>query len=170
MKLADYGIAYVVLPSPSDTDQIAELDNLAGLTRASTNARQLAGWQVNLPTGLVRLIAADKARAARTATVLPSSNGAAEQRIKPGSADRLVVVATETGDGFEARLDGKDLSTTPVDAGTGFSAGAEAGTLEVDPGGHRPLWVLLQTVCVLVAVVFAGPSIERRQDAEEDDS
>ncbi|MEP6667221.1 MAG: hypothetical protein ABJA81_12305, partial [Nocardioidaceae bacterium] len=169
MMLADYGIAYVVLPVPADTDQIAELDSLAGLTRASTEARQLAGWQVNLPTGLVRLVDADKAQAARAADVLPSSHGAAEQRITSGSADRVVAIATASGDGFEARLDGKDLSATEVQAGTGFSVGADAGTLEVDPGGHRALWVLLQALCLAVAVVFASPSLERKKGPEDED-
>ncbi len=168
-RLADYGIAYVVLPSPADTDQIAQLDGLPGLTRASTNTRQLAGWQVNLPTGLVRLIDPDKALSAKSATVLPAKGGRAREDVEAGSDERVVVVATGSGDGFEAQLDGQDLDAADVDPGTGFSVGSDAGTLEVDPGGHRPWWVLLQTLCLVVAAVFATPSIELRQSPVEED-
>ncbi len=47
-RLAQLGIAYVVLPAPYDTDQVAQLDGAAGLT-ASTSTRRLLGWQVDVP-------------------------------------------------------------------------------------------------------------------------
>ena len=60
-RLADLGIGFVVMPAPFDTDQVAQLDGLPGLGRASTNPRQLAGWQVKPPTGLVRVVDDDEA-------------------------------------------------------------------------------------------------------------
>ncbi|MBA2773595.1 MAG: glycosyltransferase family 2 protein [Nocardioidaceae bacterium] len=53
-RLADFAVAYVVLPRPHDAAVVAEIDAIPGLSRASTNARQLAGWQVDAPTGLDR--------------------------------------------------------------------------------------------------------------------
>ncbi len=156
-RLADLGIAYVVLPAPYDTEQVAQLDGLAGLSRASTNSRQLAGWQVNLPTGLVRLEPADGT--ASDATVLPSQDGHVSTQVKAGS-DRVLHVATTAHDGFSAELDGKRLDPVEVSTGAGFAVGPGAGSITVDPGGHRTWWLLTQALVILVLLVLASPSIQ----------
>jgi hypothetical protein len=119
---------------------------------------------------LARLTDAGSPREAQTAKVLKAEGGHVNQHIKAGPDDRLVVVSTESGDGFEARLDGKNLSSTGVRVGTAFSVGGDGGKLEVNPGGHRLLWLLAQALCIVVAVVFASPSIERRQTTGEEDA
>ena len=47
-RLAARGIRYVVLPTPTAQGDVAVLDRLPGLTRASTDVTQLVGWQVPL--------------------------------------------------------------------------------------------------------------------------
>lgn len=46
-RLADLSISYIVLPTPANPDLVAELDGLPGLTRASTPAPVMSGWQVS---------------------------------------------------------------------------------------------------------------------------
>jgi GT2 family glycosyltransferase len=55
-RLAELGIVYVVLPAPYDTDQIAQLDGVPELSRASTNPHRVAGWHVDVPLGPVQLV------------------------------------------------------------------------------------------------------------------
>lgn len=160
-RLADLGIAYVVLPAPYDTDQVAQLDGLPGLSRASTNSRQLAGWQVDLPTGLVRVQNADTSvrSSAAGATVLASQDGHADARLEPGP-DRVLRVSTDAADGFIATLDGARLDPVVVAAGAGFSVGTDGGSISVDPGGHRGWWVLGQGLVIMVLLVLAAPAIQ----------
>ena len=171
-RLADLGIGFVVMPAPFDTDQVAQLDGLPGLGRASTNPRQLAGWQVNLPTGLVRVVDDDEApdKAAGTATVLPAdSSGHVDADLEAG-ADRTVRVATDAPEGFSAALNGDELDAAEVDTGAGFAAGPDGGSITVDPGGHRGLWVALQLLAVLVTIVLAAPTIQRAgPEVDEED-
>ncbi len=62
-RLAQFAVGYVVVPRPYDDAVVAELDAIPGLSRASTNARQLAGWQVDAPTALDReVVSAEDAR------------------------------------------------------------------------------------------------------------
>jgi hypothetical protein len=157
-RLADLGIAYVVMPAPYDTDQVAQLDGLAGLDRASTTIRRLAGWQLAAGTGLVRLIHGGHPDARNV--VLPSNAGRVDQAV-PSGQDRVVVVATNAGDGFSAELDGARLSPKDVGSAIGFTVGDEAGRLTVGPGGHRVLWLLAQGVAVLVTLVLALPTARR---------
>jgi GT2 family glycosyltransferase len=50
-RLADAGVAYVVLPSPALRHDVAALDRLPGLTRASTDLATAYGWQVRARSG-----------------------------------------------------------------------------------------------------------------------
>jgi len=50
-RLADAGVAYVVLPSPALQHDVAALDRLPGLTRASTDLATAYGWQVRARSG-----------------------------------------------------------------------------------------------------------------------
>ena len=162
-RLADLGIAFVAMPAPYDTDQVAQLDGVAGLTR-STDGHQLAGWSVGGQVGLVRVL-----DSGGKTTVLPSQDGRASSAIGPG-ADRLLVVSTSAGDGFSARLDGKDLPDADVPAGAGFTVGSTGGKLQVDPGGHRVLWLVIEGVFVLLAAVLAGPAVQRAPVTVEEDA
>lgn len=160
--LADLGIAYVVMPAPYDTDQVARLDGLPGLSRASTNPRQLAGWQVNLPTGLVRVEAGDgpASEVAAGAIVLPSDNGSVDTRLEAGP-DRVLRIATDATEGFSVTVDGSKLAAVDVSTGAGFSTGSLSGPIVVNPGGHRTWWLLAQLLAILVVLVLAGPTIQR---------
>jgi hypothetical protein len=50
-RLAGAGVSYVVLASPAQQHDIAALDRLPGLTRASTDPASAYGWQVTARTG-----------------------------------------------------------------------------------------------------------------------
>ncbi|MGI8578739.1 MAG: glycosyltransferase [Nocardioidaceae bacterium] len=45
-RLSGLSIGYIVLPTPANQDLVARLDGLPGLTRASTSASVMSGWQV----------------------------------------------------------------------------------------------------------------------------
>jgi GT2 family glycosyltransferase len=163
-RLADYGIGFVVMPAPFDTDQVAQLDGLPGLTRASTNPRQLPGWQLDVPAGLVRAVdsGAEPEKAAASAKVLPAESTGHVDTDLEGGSERIVRVATDAPDGFSAQLDGTELASVKVDEGAGFATNSsEGGSLTVDPGGHRTLWLALQLLAVLVVIVLAAPTIQR---------
>jgi hypothetical protein len=49
--LARMGVSYLVLPSPADPADVAALDAVPGLTRASTDLSELDGWQLPAGTG-----------------------------------------------------------------------------------------------------------------------
>ncbi len=72
-RLATFGISYVVLAGPAPRTDVAMLDGLPGLTRASTDANRLAGWQVPASaTTPVRVILARSAAVAESVTAQPS--------------------------------------------------------------------------------------------------
>jgi hypothetical protein len=143
---------------------VAQLDGLPGLTRASTNPRQLPGWQLDVPAGLVRAVdsGAEPEKAAASAKVLPTQSTGHVDTDLEGGSERIVRVATDAPDGFSAQLDGTELASVKVDEGAGFATdSSEAGSLTVDPGGHRTLWLALQLLAVLVVIVLAAPTIQR---------
>ena len=80
--LVDFGVGYVMMPSPADPSLVTALDALPGLTRTSTNVQQVVGWQVDQPAGLARLL--DDSDAPGGARVLPAPNGTVDSEIGDG--------------------------------------------------------------------------------------
>ncbi len=170
-RLADFAVAYVVVPRPSDPEVVADLDAISGLTRASTNARRLAGWQVNVPTGLVRVLGSDTPEAAAAATVLGYHDRTDEQ-VEKGGEGRVLVVSTPSGRDFEATLDGAPLEVvddSSLEAGRVFKLGADGGRLIVSAQGSRTWWLVGQAAAWVLALVLAAPGARRRDDEQEDD-
>jgi GT2 family glycosyltransferase len=58
-RLADAGVSYVVLPSPAQQHDVAALDRLPGLTRASTDLATAYGWQVSARSQGAAVVASD---------------------------------------------------------------------------------------------------------------
>jgi hypothetical protein len=150
---------------------VAQLDGLPGLGSASTSRGRLVGWQVNLPTGLVRVEPADGPAGERAAAarVLASDNGHVDETAG-SDGDRVVRVATDAADGFTASLDGTPLDAVETSAGAGFAMGSDGGDLTVAPGGHRLRWIVLQALAVLVALVLCAPTVQRPTPAVEEES
>jgi hypothetical protein len=161
-ELVDFGVGYVMMPSPADPGLVAALDALPGLTRTSTNVEQVIGWQVDVPAGFARLL--DDPGDLASAKVLGSSNGDVSADIGAGSEERQVKVAVPPDAGFEASLDGESLTrTADSEASTAFAVGSASGDLSVSAGGHRGWWLALQSLLWIVVVVLATPSMARRQ-------
>lgn len=164
--LVDQGIGYVMLPAPADTDLVAAFDGVPGLTRASTDADQVVGWQTELPAGFVRLL--ERPEDVAEARILPSASGEVEAEVDEGSADRQVRVAAPADAGFEAGLGDREFAAT--DGGDGvtiFDIGAGSGTLDIIPGGNRGWWLVGQAIGWLVVIVLATPSLQHRPGLAE---
>ncbi len=159
--LADLGIEYVVLPQPADPSFVAALDNTVGLSRASTTARKLVGWQLDASVGQVRLLEPSDLDPEGDAGVLPSSRGLVDVGIDASQSDRVLLVAT-TSAGFVATLDGAELAAADRDdLGRSFAVGQTAGRLELEHQSDRDVLLILQLVIVGAAVLLATPSLSR---------
>jgi GT2 family glycosyltransferase len=166
-RLADFGIGYVMLPSPADPDLVTALDGLPGLTRASTDPSQVVGWQLDQPAGLVRVFDPDAADGSAAAGVIGSAGGKATAEIGPGSSSRVVGVAVPPDQDFRASLDGEQLDIDEVRGTVRFALGPDSGSLEVTPPGQRAWWLLAQGLLWAAAIVLATPSAARRQGIAE---
>jgi hypothetical protein len=109
-RLARLGVSYVLIPAPAAAGDVAALDGLPGLTRASTDLAVLDGWRVVGPAGAGGAVHAD-----------------------------------------------------------GSSTATSAGQPEL-LSAHRPWWLGGQCAAWLVALVLAGPAIERRTGIARSDS
>lgn len=164
VRLADYGIAYVVLPRPISGGAPAELDAQPSLTRASSDAARMAAWQVSLPTGLVKVADPGARLPAAAARPLPVVDGVVDTPVQAGSDSRVVLVAAADVNSFEVELDGRPLSSKDTDFGAAFDLGAAGGTLQVDTPSDRPRWLLLQGVALVVVAVLAAPGPRPRDE------
>lgn len=167
-RLADFAVAYVVVPRPYDAAVVAELDAIPGLSRASTNARRLAGWQVDVPTGLLRVVGSGDSTAAADATVLSYHDGA-DAVIASGGEERLVLVATPAGGTFDVILDGASLDAVDAGAletGKAFALGPDGGRLAVAAESPRQWWLAGQACAWVLALVLAAPGARRAYDEE----
>ena len=165
-RLADFAVAYVVVPRPYDVAVVAELDAIPGLSRSSTNARRLAGWQVDIPTGLVRVVDSGDSTASAEATVLSYRDGA-DVVVASGGRERLVVMATPAGGTFDATLDGTpldDVDAGSIETGKAFALGPEGGRLVVAAEGQRRWWLVGQACAWVLALVLAVPGARRPHD------
>ena len=161
-SLVDFGIGYVMMPSPADSGLVAALDSLPGLTRTSTNVDQVVGWQVDIPAGFARLL--DDPADLAGAEVLASSSGTVSSDLAPGSDERQVRIAVPPDAGFSASVDGSVLPEGESEgASTVFTVGAADGELSIGPGGHRLWWLLLTSLAWLAVIVLATPSMAPRQ-------
>lgn len=161
-RLADYGIAFVVLPRPASVSAVAELDAQPGPTRASSNAARMTAWQVGFPTGLVKVADPGAKEPAESAQPLPVVDGSVDTSVDPAADSRVVLVAAADADSFQVRLDGRPLSKQVTDVGAAFDLGPDGGVLEMDTPSDRRWWLLLQGVVLLVLVMLAAPGHRRR--------
>jgi hypothetical protein len=166
-RVADLGVEYVVLPQPVDPSFVAALDGTVGLSRASTTARQLLGWQLDANVGLIRVLNADAVQPEESAEVLPAPRGVVDAEISADDGARFVLVASTTG-GFVATFNGDELPAADRDgSGQSFQLGEEPGRLHVAHEGDRTGWLVLQLCLVAACLLLAAPSLKRREGIAE---
>jgi hypothetical protein len=169
--LAEFGIAYVLLPAPVDPDLEASLDSVPGLVRVA-NPGGASLWQVSVPVGRLRLIdpGGDPATAV---SVLPAQDVTASAPV-PATTGGVLALADHTAPGWRASADpgGSLTRSTYDDWATQFAAPAAPATVSldyVDP--LRPVLLFGQAVLWLALIVVALPGRHRDDldDASEID-
>ena len=175
--LVPYGVRFVLLTRPVDRGVRRAVDGLPGVTRVASRGGTVL-WEVDHPTGRVRLLpaaAADAAvvgpdGAAPDARVVRSGAVGAGARIPVGDPGRLVVLAEVAESGWRASLDGKSLPART------YAGWAQAFTLPVGGGrlvvthddGVRHLLVWGQLAVIVLLVFLAFPQL-RAEDDDGDD-
>lgn len=160
-ELASFAVRYVLLPAPIDNHLLRVFNAVPGLERISVT-EGAALWRVTTPTSRVRLSSGSE-----QSTPLPSGTVGAWPEIPPGPDGRVVALAEPAHGGWHASIDGESLRPSVVDEwAQGFEVPASGGTLAVEHGSWRNLWLVAQGVLVFVAVVLALPG---RREEERDD-
>jgi len=179
--LATRAVRYVALVANSRSGPAASaLDAQPGLTRRASGDVLL--WRVVAPTARLAVLSGPTAAAAvggpRAPTgdqlraapprPLPSGREAAQVRLGPGRAGRIVVVAAAADPGWRATYDGVPLPRrTAWGWAQAFELPAKKGVLRVDrDNGPRRQVLLLQGVGMGVLLVLAGPGARSRRGLE----
>jgi hypothetical protein len=181
--LATHAVRYVVVPKPVPRTVSGALDAQPALTRerVEPNAPVLL-WRVLAPSGRFTLLdGAAVAEAAQQrgpslgtlrsapATVLLPARGADRVTVPAGEPGRLLVLGEQAGRRWSAWVDGRELP--PAVAwrwAQAFEVPAEASVVTVsgDTGGRRT-GLALQLLALLVALVFAAPTIRRTEQVAD---
>jgi GT2 family glycosyltransferase len=174
-RLAEFAAKYVYLPRPFDPDLADTLDTVPGLVRVSA-PEGAAMWKVDQPVGRVWITepSAD-ATTPNQATgqpvpIIPSGTTEAKGSVPEGDQDRLLVISELADSGWTAKLDGRELTpTTYAGWAQAFRLGSQAGDVTVAyTGNRRSVWLQLQLVAVIAAVILALPGIRRERGAVDD--
>jgi hypothetical protein len=165
-QLAAVGVGAVQVPPGGDPELATTLDLVPGLVRVTEESTLV--WRVTPdgpPPGWATVLgsperAGDRADAVRT---LSSTGSAVSSDVGPGDPARTLLLAESADPGWRATLDGRRLATVDADGLQAFALGAEAGALEVSyVSPHRPAWLLVAGVVVLVFALLALPVGRRR--------
>lgn len=181
-RLVPYGVRFVLVGRPVDTELARALDSVPGLVRVSGPEGAVV-WKVGYPTGrlLVLSPAADSddgstghgstGHRVTAARVLPSGAVDAVARVPAGGDGRLLVVADRRDAAFRATLDGRRLPEVTYDGwAQAFELPASGGRLELDYDDERrrlQLWA--QATAVLLAALLALPSARPEDDPDDSD-
>jgi GT2 family glycosyltransferase len=163
-RLADFGIGFVMAPTPADPGLVAALDGLPGLTKASTDPEQVVGWRLDQPSGFARVYDPDARGDGQTVS---TSSGSGSESVADGPDGRVLDLAAPSDQDFTASLDGIALRSEPIEGGQRFALGAAGGHLDFGPAGYRWRWLGLQALAVVVCAVLAAPPARRRQGIAE---
>lgn len=176
-RLAEFAAKYVYLPKPFNPDLADTLDTVPGLVRASA-PEGAAMWRIDQPVARVWVSAPgpDGEPSVPTAgddgdpVVVPSDEVDATGSVPEGAEGRTLVVSELADPGWSAVLDGEELEPTTFDDwAQAFEVGATGGQVEVThQGDRRAVWLWLQLVAVVVAVVLAMPGMRRERGAVDD--
>lgn len=175
-KLAAFAAKYVYLPDPADPQLTSSLDTVAGMTRASA-PDGAAMWRVDGDVSRVWVadpddegvptVRAPQGDAEENAATIVSGPVTARGEIPEGPDGRLLVLSELADEGWNATIDGRELTTTTYDEwAQAFELPAEGGELRLDHQSERrqdQLW--FQLGLVIVALVLAGPGMRRQAGA-----
>ncbi len=163
--LLPYGVRFVLLGRPVDPALADAIDAVPGLVRVSAPDRS-ALWKVRYPSGRVRVVSGP---ADTTGTVLPSGAVGVRTDIPAASAPRLLTIADQHHDRWQAILDEQRLEPQEYDGwAQAFALPTDGGLLVVRyDDGNRQLLLWLQLAAVIVALVLALPSVRAIDEADE---
>jgi GT2 family glycosyltransferase len=163
--LLPYGVRFVLLARPVDAALADAIDAVPGLVRVSAPDRS-ALWKVRYPSGRVRVVTGG---ADTGAAVVASGAVGVRARIPAGRGSRLVTLADQRDDRWQATLDGRRLDARTYDGwAQAFVLPAGGGQLVVRyDDGDRQLLLWLQGAALLLAVILALPSVRTVEDADE---
>ncbi|AXI77822.1 glycosyltransferase family 2 protein [Peterkaempfera bronchialis] len=161
-RLAGFAVEYVLVQAPLIGRVQDVLDTTPGLTRVS----QEGG------TALWRVDGATAARAVITTadgdiTAVPAGAVSLHTTIPAGADGRTLRLAERADSGWQATLDGKELTPVTVDGwAQGFTLPASGGALAVTHrgGALHTGWIWAQVLLALTVVVLALPSQRSTND------
>ena len=165
--LLPYGVRFVLLGRPVDPALADAIDAVPGLVRVSAPDRS-ALWKVRYPSGRVAAIVSGS-RTDTSGTVLPSGAVGVRTDVPAASAPRLLTIADQRDDRWQATLDGQRLEPQQYDGwAQAFALPADGGRLVVRyDDGNRQLLLWLQLAAVIVALVLALPSVRAVDESDE---
>lgn len=151
VELAKRGIQYVVMPGPLASDLVATLDANPNLSQIS-RLPDLAVWRLD-PTAARLRVESDSG-----VEPLPSGRVDAVADLPAGPGGRTLVLAETADPGWQATLNGRELSPSGVRGwAQGFELPPSGGQLVVTYSSARGLLVALQAFLVFVVFVLALP-------------
>lgn len=157
--LSAFGIKYVFLKNPIDSQIARGIDGLGGFIRNSATRDGIV-WRVSGVSD--RLVLKDKAGRLQAVEIDPVT-GAAEVP-SPGE----LTLAESYDSSWQAIQSGKRLARTENTNGLPQFLGVEAGGITViHDGTTRRAWLALQVLVLLTVVIFALPSGRKRREISE---
>jgi GT2 family glycosyltransferase len=160
--LGDFGIKYVLLPSPVDSALAGQLDAAIGLT-ALSKAPTYDLWEVSGTVARVRVVAAD-------GTVTALSSGTVNMSGEQAPASGGTLILAEPSGGWTAKLNGHALRplAQPVDGwAQGFTLPAGGGTLSITRDNlARQLSLIVELIALLAVCLLALPGKRANPVAE----
>ncbi|MFE4056135.1 glycosyltransferase family 2 protein [Streptomyces sp. NPDC059096] len=163
--LSGFAIRYVLVRDGAPAETGRTLDATPGLTRLS----QLDGsalWRVDRQISRATIV---DGKGDGESLAVASGPVEAHAEIPAGAAGRVLRIADRAAEGWQATLDGKELTRTTVDGwAQGFELPAEGGRLDLtyeDPITHTA-WVWAQGALAVVLLVLALPG--RRREIDDD--
>jgi GT2 family glycosyltransferase len=163
--LSDFGIRWVLLPSPIDTALVQRLDASVGLVQLSS-APAYDLWQVIGPVARVRVIGP-----AVGGTVTPLSSQAVGMSAVSAPAGGGTLVLAEPYGGWTATINGRPLAPLPepVDGwAQGFTLPPGGGQLAISRDNMaRDVSLIVEVIAFLAICVLALPGKREDPEAQE---
>jgi GT2 family glycosyltransferase len=157
--LSAYGIKYVFLKNPINTQIARAIDGLGGFVRNSSTRDGIV-WRVSGVSD--RLVLTDKAGRS-VAVELDPVTGTANL-----SAPGKLILSESYDSSWQVIQSGKRLPRTVNANGLPEFSGATAGEISViHDGTTRRAWLALQVLVLIIVVIFALPSGRRRREISE---
>lgn len=165
-RLSPYGIRYVLVAGPVDSQLAQRLDGEAGLVRQSAT-RDFALWQAAAEPTRLRMVGPDG-----TTSPLPASGDVESAvRIPPGAEGRMLVLTDAASPGWRAMIGDTELEARKVDGwAQAFVLPSSGGRLELSfAQATRRGQLIFQAVVLLVVLVLALPGARREEYDPEPD-